>query len=78
MAVDNVKRHCYFAFRGTKLDASDFLNDIDIAITGDATSRIKDMDDFYDLNKKDYVEKKYNIFLTGHSLGGNVAEYMLM
>ena len=40
--------HCYFAFRGTKLDASDFLNDIDIAITGDATSRINEMDDFYD------------------------------
>ena len=59
MAVDDVKRHCYFAFRGTKLDVSDFFNDIDIAITGDATSRINEMDDFYDQNKKDYVEKKY-------------------
>ena len=59
MAVDDVKRHCYFAFRGTKLDVSDFLNDIDIAITGDATSRINELDDFYDQNKKDYVEKKY-------------------
>ena len=78
MAVDNIKKHCYFAFRGTALDESDFLNDIDIVITGKAQLRIKDMQDFYDLNKKDYVEKKYNIFLTGHSLGGNVAEYMLM
>ena len=58
--------HCYFAFRGTKLDASDFLNDIDIAITGDATSRIKDMDDFYDLNKKDYVEKSILSSVVGH------------
>lgn len=36
------------------------------------------MDDFYDTNKVEYIKKKYVIFVTGHSLGGNVAENILM
>lgn len=36
------------------------------------------MDDFYDTEKVEYMKNGYLIFVTGHSLGGNVAENLLI
>ena len=54
MAVDEKRKHCYFSFRGTKLDGSDLWNDVQIALTGTAHSRITHMDEFYDKNKVNF------------------------
>ena len=60
------------AFRGTK-DVSDLAPDLDIALGRRSHPRFREAEELVDR-----VEKKYNkkARLTGHSLGGTVADYV--
>lgn len=60
------------AFRGTK-DVSDLAPDLDIALGRRSHPRFREAEELVDR-----VEKKYNkkAKLTGHSLGGTVADYV--
>jgi hypothetical protein len=60
------------AFRGT----SDFVQDIPSDITGVFAGKRKDDPRFYEAQRlARTVSRKYDTYLTGHSLGGSLASY---
>lgn len=57
-ALDDIKKHCYFAFRGTLLE-EDLYEDLSYLVSEIPHYRIDRMYKFYEGNKEDSIKDNY-------------------